>query len=270
MALRIAPATLEGWYALHQVLETDWHGLAALPEAERVQAAREIASVFGELAAPEEGWTVCARLIGGRADWLVTHLRPTLEELADIQLRLRSGPAGRYLHVSDDFLSVTEAGMYQATAEVADEALPGSEEFAARLEERLAGERDTRYVQARLFPQPPEGMSYLSFYPMSKRRDPGANWYTLGLGERSALMREHGSTGRRFAGRILQMITGAIGLDDWEWGVTLFARSPLDLKQVVTEMRYDEASAVYGEFGVFYTAIRFEPDAWASLLSSDD
>jgi len=269
MALRIPPATLEGWYALHQVLETDWEAIRALPAGERASAAGEIEQFFAGLAQAEEGWTVCARLVGGRADWLVTHMRPSLEELAEIQLRLRAGPVGRFLHVSDDFLSVTEAGMYQATADVADQAIPGSEEFESRLRERLAAERETGYVQGRLHPRPPEGMEYISFYPMSKRRDPGSNWYMLGLGERSALMREHGATGRRFAGRILQMITGAIGLDDWEWGVTLFARSPLDLKQVVTEMRYDEASAVYGEFGVFYTAIRFEPDAWPALLASN-
>jgi chlorite dismutase len=113
-------------------------------------------------------------------------------------------------------------------------------------------------------------MKYVSFYPMSKRRAPGVNWYTLPVEERSRLMREHGMTGRRFAGRIFQVITGSLGLDDWEWGVTLFARDPLDFKRIVTEMRYDEASALYGEFGEFVTGIRFAPDEWRSLLEAPE
>jgi chlorite dismutase len=79
-------------------------------------------------------------------------------------------------------------------------------------------------------------------------------------------MREHGLTGRRYAGRIFQVITGSIGLDDWEWGVTLFAHDPLDFKRIVTDMRFDEASALYGEFGRFFTGIRFAPGDWPEVL----
>jgi chlorite dismutase len=95
-------------------------------------------------------------------------------------------------------------------------------------------------------------MPYVCFYPMSKRRDDGQNWYALDLDERSRLMYGHGLTGRRYAGRVQQIITGAIGLDAWEWGVTLFARDPLDFKKLVTDMRFDEVSAKYAEFGEFY------------------
>ena len=95
-------------------------------------------------------------------------------------------------------------------------------------------------------------MPYVCFYPMSKRRDAAQNWYTLSLDERSRLMHAHGLTGRRFAGRVQQVITGAIGLDKWEWGVTLFARDPLEFKKLVTDMRFDEVSAKYAEFGDFY------------------
>jgi chlorite dismutase len=99
-------------------------------------------------------------------------------------------------------------------------------------------------------------MPYVCFYPMSKRRDPGANWYQLTLEERSRLMYAHGLTGRRYAGRIQQTISGAIGLDDWEWGVTLIARDPLDFKRIVTDMRFDEVSAVYATFGRFFVGRR--------------
>jgi chlorite dismutase len=95
-------------------------------------------------------------------------------------------------------------------------------------------------------------MPYVSFYPMSKRRDAAQNWYTLTLDDRSRLMQAHGLTGRRYAGKVQQVITGAIGLDKWEWGVTLFARDPLQFKKLVTDMRFDEVSAKYAEFGDFY------------------
>ncbi len=110
--------------------------------------------------------------------------------------------------------------------------------------------------QARLHPQlPPEGKPAFCFYPMSKRRNVDQNWFTLPYEDRLELMMEHGKSGRTFAGRILQVVTGSTGIDDFEWGVTLFAQKPDDLKEVVYTMRYDEASAVYAEFGAFITGM---------------
>ncbi len=110
--------------------------------------------------------------------------------------------------------------------------------------------------QDRLYPQlPPEGKPAWCFYPMSKRRNPGQNWFTTDFDRRKELMHEHGASGRKFAGRLVQLITASTGIDDYEWGVTLFAQYPDDLKEVVYTMRYDEASAVYAEFGPFYTGL---------------
>jgi chlorite dismutase len=110
--------------------------------------------------------------------------------------------------------------------------------------------------QARLHPQlPPAGKPAFCFYPMSKRRAAADNWFTLSYDERKELMYAHGASGRRFAGRVLQVITGSTGLDDFEWGVTLFAEHPDDLKEVVYTMRFDEASARFAEFGPFYTGM---------------
>jgi hydrogen peroxide-dependent heme synthase len=110
--------------------------------------------------------------------------------------------------------------------------------------------------EPRLHPQlPPEGKTAWCFYPMSKRRLPEQNWFTLPYDERKELMFEHGASGRTFAGRVLQVVTGSTGLDDYEWGVTLFAVHPTDLKDVVYTMRYDRASALYAEFGTFYTGM---------------
>jgi len=111
-------------------------------------------------------------------------------------------------------------------------------------------------LQARLYPKlPPEGKSAFCFYPMSKRRGEQFNWYSLPFDERKEQMMGHGATGRTFAGRVLQVVTGSAGLDDYEWGVSLFAVNPDDLKDVVYTMRFDEASARYAEFGPFYTGL---------------
>jgi len=116
-------------------------------------------------------------------------------------------------------------------------------------------------LRTRLYPTlPPEGMRAFCFYPMSKRRGEAHNWYALPYGEREQLMLGHGKTGRTFAGRVLQLITGSTGLDEYEWGVSLFAVRPDDLKDVVYTMRFDEGSARYAEFGPFYTGIVAEVD----------
>jgi len=135
------------------------------------------------------------------------------------------------LHVVASYVSLTEVS-----------------EYAAGLPEAMK--------QARLFPQlPPDGKRAFCFYPMSKRRWPDHNWYALPYEDRRALMMAHGTVGRQYHGRILQLITGSAGLDDWEWGVTLFGVHPDDLKECVYQMRFDEASAYYAEFGPFYAGI---------------
>jgi peroxiredoxin len=269
MASQIAPATLEGWYALHQVFSTDWAALRGRLAGERLDVAESACAFFGGIAeGANGGWSAAFRLVGGGGDWLFVHFRPTLEELAHIQLRLRDTALGELLRLEYDYLSVTEAGLYHATAEAAREATPGTVEFRALIEQAQAAEAESAHVRSRLYPEVPEGMKYVSFYPMSKRRGERSNWYALPVDERSRLMREHGMTGRRYAGRIFQVITGSVGFDDWEWGVTLFAREPLEFKRIVTEMRYDEASALYGEFGRFFTGIRFAPGEWPALLGA--
>ena len=115
--------------------------------------------------------------------------------------------------------------------------------------------------QARLYPQmPPEGKPAFCFYPMSKTRDVGANWYALDFEQRKELMYEHGASGRKFAGRLTQLITGSTGLDEYEWGVTLFGDTPDTIKEVVYTMRYDTASTQYGEFGPFYVGMLESPE----------
>jgi chlorite dismutase len=122
------------------------------------------------------------------------------------------------------------------------------------------------YIQGRLYPKIPDHSEYVCFYPMSKRRDGEDNWYMLDGEARAELMRAHGRTGRNYAGKVSQIVTGSAGLDDWEWGVTLFSDDPLQFKKLVYEMRFDEVSARYADFGPFYVGKRLSPDELAGWL----
>ena len=271
MPSALSPATLEGWFALHQVFRVDWKALRALAPETRDALPAEVAALLGEgpEAGGDGGWSAAVRLVGGGADLLLVHFRPELEQLAEVRLAVQRSRLREVLEPDYEFLSVTEAGLYHATASVAAEHEPGSEGFQRALAELVAAEAASPHVRTRLYPRVPEGMRYVSFYPMSKRREHGDNWYMLPIEERSRLMRDHGLTGRRYAGKVFQVITGSVGFEEWEWGVTLFAREPLDFKRLVTDMRFDEVSARYGEFGRFFTGIRMEGDGWRSLLAAD-
>ena len=266
------PLTLEGWYAHHQLLTVDRERLRALPSAERARAAGALAAVLEELRAPAEGgWSAPALLVGSQADAMVVHFRPTLDLLGEAQRRVLGAPLGELLRPSVTFLSVTEAGMYQVAGQLAKAALArggsvGDAEYEAEAARRLGEERASAHVQRRLYPPLPAEMPYVCFYPMSKRRAVGQNWYEQTIEERNRLMWAHGKTGRRYAGRVFQVITGSVGLDAWEWGVTLFAADPLEFKRIVTEMRFDEVSARYAEFGAFYVGRVVEPREWARAL----
>jgi peroxiredoxin len=246
------PETLEGWYALHQVFTHDAGSHVSTSDARNE-------STQPPKADDGSGWSAYARLIGNTRDLLAVHLRPTLDEVGDAGRQMRCWARAKGLALDYSFLSVTEAGLYHLTAQLAREAVRrggetavGDATYVAELATRAERERQNPHVTRRLYPTLPPDMPYVCFYPMTKRRDTGQNWYTLSLDERSRLMQAHGLTGRRYAGRVLQIITGAIGFDAWEWGVTLFAKDPIDFKKLVTDMRFDEVSAKYAEFGDFF------------------
>ena len=191
-----------------------------LADPEAITAAVKAAEADGDQ-------VVTVAVLGHKAALGFMALGPDLWRLRRLQTALKD--AG--LDVVDSYVSLTEIS-----------------EYAQGVPDELK--------QARLFPQlPPEGKRAWCFYPMTKRRNVGQNWYTLSYDERHELMMGHGKSGRTFAGRVLQVITGSTGIDDYEWGVTLFAVNPDDLKEVVYTMRYDEASALYAEFGPFYTGL---------------
>lgn len=186
----------------------------------------------------QDNQVVTVAMLGHKADLATMALGKDLWHLRELQTAL--GSAG--LELVDSYVSLTEVSEYAKG--VPDEA-----------------------KQARLYPVlPPEGKNAWCFYPMSKRREHDDNWFTLEFDRRRDLMMEHGMSGRKFAGRLVQLITASTGVDDFEWGVTLFAQKPDDLKDVVYTMRYDEASAVYAEFGAFYTGMVAEPEATLTAI----
>lgn len=189
----------------------------------------------------DEAQAVCAAILGPKADLGIMLLAPDQWQLRTTQTAL----VGAGLELVDGYVSLTELS-----------------EYAQGVPDAMR--------QARLHPQlPPEGKPAFCFYPMSKRRGADANWFTLAYDERKDLMYEHGASGRKFAGRVLQVVTGSTGTDDFEWGVTLFAEHPDDLKEVVYTMRFDEASARYGEFGSFWVGMVAPIDEVMASLGAD-
>jgi len=264
------PETTEGWYAFHQILAFDRPALRAIAPDERTRIRLEAEQALDAAAAPPTGgWSAVVPLVGSRGDVMLVHFRPRFDDIGGVQRSLARVALFDWLRPVYTFLSVTEAGLYHASAQLAAEASArggavGDAKHREAMNARVEAERASPHVQRRIFPSLPRDMPYVCFYPMSKRRAPGQNWYALPLEERSRLMMAHGMTGRGYAGRVVQVITGALGFDAWEWGVTLFASDPLSFKKIVTDMRFDEVSAQYAEFGDFYVGRVSSAREWLS------
>ena len=226
-------------------------------------AARDFAARVDAFGQREGSQVLAFSVLGQKADFGLMALAPDMTALDRFTVDLAAAPLGQILVPAASYLSMTELSEYtptdadEAKRLIDDEGMdPTSEEYDVAL--RAFRERMATYSEHRLRPQLP-AKRVISFYPMSKRRDPGQNWYTLDFADRKALMAGHARVGRRYRGRVLQLITGSVGLDDWEWGVTLLADDPVAIKQIVYEMRFDEVSARYAEFGPFVTGLVMTP-----------
>jgi chlorite dismutase len=241
-----------GWGVLHLYFHVD----RARAEQEP-GAAKRIVDAVESLQADGHQALVMA-VLGHKADLGVMALGPDLARLQAFQQELLAGP----LTPATSFVSLTELSEYSMTEDDERDRLRDEEGITdpAAVEERLGPwrERIAHYRENRLHPQLPH-KRLLCFYPMSKRRDGDVNWYLLPFAERKRLMTGHARVGRTYAGRVLQLITGSVGLDDWEWGVTLLADDAAVLKEIVNEMRFDEVSARYADFGPFLTGLVLEP-----------
>lgn len=259
-----------GWGVLHLFYRLDrarWRGFAAEPRAAAID---EFERWLNGCVA-EEGLQLVPTAGVTKYDVAFIAIHADLWRLQQLTQEISGTAFGSYLTPTYSFLSLTEASEY-ITSEldwvkllVTEQKLdPAAPEFAARF--AALRKRTQMYAESRLHPQLPDNYPIVCFYPMAKARRDQDNWYRLGFEERKRHMIAHGEAGRRFADRVTQLITTCTGIDDWEWGVTLFSRDLKAIRDIVYELRYDPASAIYGVFGSFYVGIRFQPGQLAAVL----
>ncbi len=259
-----------GWTVSHWFYRIDRTRWRALADSERATAVVEMRAWLGGVLA-EEGLQLVPLALVGKGDIGLMAIHPDLRRHQQLAQELAATAFGACLAPVYSFLSISEASEYVtsdadwARTLIEEQKIdPTSPDFAARMD--TFRKRIGAYTEGRVHPRLPDNFPIVCFYPMAKAREAGRNWYTLPFAERKKLMQGHGDSGRRFASRITQLITSATGLDDWEWGVTLFAGDLKAIRDVVYEMRFDEASARYGLFGAFYVGVRFTAEELPGIL----
>jgi chlorite dismutase len=265
------PETLEGWSLLHQMFRIRWSEWRALPADARAAKAAEAAQALAAMQRGAEGTTVPVTMLGHKGDLMLVHFRHRFEDLQVAQLQVARLGLSAHLEASSSYVSMVELGMYEITAQIHGRLrekglLAGSEEFLKAFDAEMEEQR--KRVASRLFLEAPP-RRHVCFYPMNKRRGEAKNWYAVPVEERARMMRDHGMIGRQYAGAVTQIISGSIGFDDWEWGVDLFADDPLVFKKLIYDMRFDEASAWYAEFGPFYVGLQFSPSELPRYLEGE-
>lgn len=251
----------EGWHVMHLFYQIDHVAWALLDDEEKRQAKTNLTELVQEIRATEDTHLLTYAVATPKADIGFMLLTPDLQVANAYEKRLTLSLGPDVLSPTYSYLSMTEGSEYTTTTEqYVEETLKGekglkehTEDFDAALRE--FNERMQKYLHHRLYPVLPDWPA-ICFYPMSKRRTGEDNWYSLSFSTRKELMMGHARVGRTYSGRILQLITGSTGLDEHEWGVTLLAKDTIDLKAIVYEMRFDEVSARYAEFGDFYIGMQ--------------
>ncbi|HLJ45983.1 MAG TPA: hydrogen peroxide-dependent heme synthase [Bryobacteraceae bacterium] len=265
------PLTLEGAAVLHQMMRVRWTQWKQLSDAERREILEEAVPVLEAMEKNSAGQSAVFSLLGHKGDLLVLHYRKSFDDLNQAELNLTRTRLADFLEPTNSYLSVVELGLYESSMKtyrsLAERGIAQhSEEWTAEIETTLQRQREA--MHPRLFPEMPPHR-YICFYPMNRRRGEDKNWYQLPMAERQRQMHEHGMVGRRYAGTVKQIISGSIGFDDWEWGVDLFADDPVVFKKLIYEMRFDEVSAVYAEFGAFFIGLRCPAARLGTLLGGE-
>ncbi len=255
------PLTLEGSALLHQFFRFDWTRWRSCAEGERRQIAAEACDAMRALERSDNDAPVRTAIyseLGHKGDLIFVHFRDSFEALNQAELDLAQTRLFDFLTPTHSYVSVVELGLYESSRKTYEAAeAKGFEAHSAEWNAEIAASlaRGAEAMKPRLFPAVPES-KYVCFYPMDRRRGEQANWYMVPFAERQRMMHDHGMIGRRYGDQVKQIISGSIGMDDWEWGVDLFAEDPVVFKKLIYEMRFDEVSAVYGLFGQFYMGIR--------------
>jgi hydrogen peroxide-dependent heme synthase len=264
------PLTIEGYSVLHQMIKIRWAAWREVDRGRQREIIDEASAVLSKMEQNQNGQSALFSLVGHKGDLMLVHFRESFDALNQAELQLARIRLNDYLEPASSYLSVIELGLYESTVKtyrsLAERGLePHSAEWKQAIEETLSRQREA--MRARLFPSIPSNR-HICFYPMDRRRGEDKNWYTLPLEERQRQMNEHGLIGRRYAGEVKQIISGSIGFDDWEWGVTLFADDPLVFKRLIYEMRFDEVSAVYALFGTFFVGLRYAAADLSKIFES--
>ena len=263
------PLTLEGSSLLHQFFRFDWKAWRACAPGDRKRIVAEATAALQRLERADADAPVRTALfsqLGHKGDLILMHFRDSLEALNQVELDLAQTELYGYLSLVHSYVSVVELGLYESTRktyEAAGKREQHSPEWKAEVDAVL--QRQAAAMAPRLYPAVPEA-KYLCFYPMDRKRGEQANWYTVPFAERQRMMHEHGLIGRRYADQVKQIISGSIGMDDWEWGVDLFADSPVVFKKLIYEMRFDEVSAIYALFGQFFISVRLPMEMLSGWL----
>lgn len=261
----------QGIHVLHWFCRVDRSTWASVPKEVGAITLQKLEALCSRWPGPGHPRLVTYANVGGKCDFAFMLFAAELQELGATHRELESIFPPGSLHTVYSYLSVTELPEYVTTDDDLRRGLqmgekkltPGTPEFDSAF--ATAKKRNDEYLHYRLYPELPD-WEIMCFYPMSKKRDQADNWYMQSPDSRKELMKGHAKTGRKFAGRISQLITGSAGLDDWEWGVTLMAHQLDAVKEIVYEMRFDEVSARFGEFGPFYINLRLPPaELWNHL-----
>ena len=247
----------DGWHCLHLYYRICEGSLSQLSESDRAQGREQLIELLDQNRAGAPTRIQTSLVSGHKADLGLILMDPDPLKIDSVRQAIRASKLGPALVPAYSFVSITEVSEYVPTLEQYCERLkaegndPAGPAYAAKL--KAYEEREVVMRKQRLFPDFP-AWPVFCFYPMNKIRNPHANWYTLPYSRRMEMMTEHGRSGMKFAGKVTQLITASTGLDDWEWGVSLWAKEPAFLKEIVYTMRFDEASAKYAEFGPFYVS----------------
>jgi peroxiredoxin len=259
----MTPTTLrpkEGWHVLHLFYRIDYASWHLLSKEEQIEAKTAISSLVQQTRATEETQLLTFSIVSPKADLGFMLLTPDLHFANAVEKKLGLSLGDDVLTPVFSFYSLTERSEYTTTEEeyrvglVKDKSPEEVDELVKDFQVRM-----DKYLRDRLYPNLPD-WPVLCFYPMSKQRGDQENWYRLPFDERKQLMLGHGRVGRQYSGRVRQLITGATGLDDWEWGVTLFAQDVFEVKSIVYEMRFDDVSARFAEFGDFFVGLQLPLD----------
>jgi chlorite dismutase len=264
------PESLEGWWILHRLYSFERILWDRLPEDERAEIISEAVTALEGFKSTEDSDVGLAQLLGHKADLMLTHYSKDFDGLAQVQMAVDKLQLSEFLVPSASYVSVLELGMYDATSKIhatmaQSEHKPHSPEWNAAFDELVQEQSKSPHFGGRLWARIPQ-RRYVCFYPMDKKRGETVNWYTLPFEDRARLMVDHGKIGRTYHGLVTQVISGSIGFDEYEWGVDLYADDPMVFKKLIYEMRFDEASSKYGQFGDFFSGVQFSLDQLETYL----